>query len=81
MGCWMVKLVDVPEMGYFAKDNKGEVSSAFSCSIWTSYNSGSFQICAKGPSRFLGYLKDPEKTAEVVDKDGWLHTGDVSSKA
>ncbi|XP_048851563.1 long-chain-fatty-acid--CoA ligase 1a [Brienomyrus brachyistius] len=56
--CNLVKLVDVPDMNYFAAKGEGEV-------------------CIKGPNVFQGYLKDPEKTAETIDKDGWVHTGDI----
>ena len=38
--------------------------------------SDSQEILLKGPSPFLGYYKDPEKTAETI-KDGWLKTGDL----
>ncbi|XP_016922108.1 long-chain-fatty-acid--CoA ligase 1 isoform X2 [Apis cerana] len=56
--CCCIKLVDVPEMEYYAKKNQGEV-------------------CVKGTNVFVGYFKDPERTAQAIDEFGWHHTGDV----
>ncbi|XP_072165679.1 long-chain-fatty-acid--CoA ligase 6-like [Diadema setosum] len=53
-----MKLVDVPDMNYFAKDGKGE-------------------ICSRGSTIFIGYLKDEAKTKETFDEDGWMHSGDI----
>ena len=36
------------------------------------------ELCIKGPQVMLGYWHRPQETAEVMDGEGWLHTGDMA---
>jgi long-chain acyl-CoA synthetase len=68
LACNLIKLVDVPDMQYTAKD----VVNGVPCPRG--------EVCFKGPNVFQGYYRDPEKTAEAIDADGWLHSGDIGSR-
>jgi len=61
-----VKVVDVPDMNYTSQDKnlEGDIEPRG-------------EICMRGIPITKGYYKDAEKTAETIDKDGWLHTGDI----
>ncbi|HPN06483.1 MAG TPA: AMP-binding protein [Hyphomonadaceae bacterium] len=37
------------------------------------------ELCTRGYSVMIGYWDDPEKTAEAVDAEGWMHTGDLAT--
>ncbi|MEV6209902.1 AMP-binding protein [Kitasatospora sp. NPDC051914] len=36
------------------------------------------ELCTRGYSVMIGYWNDPERTAEAVDAEGWMHTGDLA---
>ena len=37
------------------------------------------ELCTRGYSVMSGYWDDPERTAEAIDRDGWMHTGDLAT--
>lgn len=62
-----IKLVSVPEMRYMVTDVDDQGRPA-----------PRGELCMRGPQVFQCYYKQPDKTAEALDSERWLHTGDIA---
>ena len=62
---------------YMRNASAGHVIPFTECKIIDKDENGIGEICFRGPTVMLGYYKDPERTAEVLDEAGWFHTGDL----
>ena len=77
--CQMYGLTET--VGDGAWNNSQDVADIASVGLrdpWREYKLEDGELCIRGDSVMMGYYKDPAATAEVIDGEGWFHTGDLA---
>lgn len=73
-------LISYSNMKDFTPKSSGKVLDIMEAKIINAdLESGVGEICVKGENVMLGYYKNPEATEQIIDKEGWLHTGDLGT--
>ncbi|WP_278255767.1 AMP-binding protein [Nocardioides convexus] len=57
----------------------GSAPSASRSPAWRCASATTESLLVRGPQAMRGYRNEPQKTAETIDADGWLHTGDIAT--
>ena len=65
------------EPPYLSFDKTGRAIPGSSIKIFNPDEAGVGEICIKGRHVFMGYLNNPESTQDVIDSEGYFHTGDI----
>ena len=75
--CSPIVALNPDKKKYIRNSSAGHLLPFVECKILDKDDNGIGEICFRGPVIMMGYYKDPERTAEVIDEEGWFHTGDL----
>lgn len=75
--CSPIVALNPDKRKYIKNASAGHLLPFVECRIDDADENGIGEICFRGPVIMMGYYKDPEKTVEAIDTEGWFHTGDL----
>jgi len=65
------------DLEHYVPGTVGSIIPGMEYKIINKDSTGAGELCVKGPNLMQGYYKNPEATAEIIDADGFFHTGDL----